>query len=105
MQAVGRAWRAVAHAPTHFLQPLENRPSPCPLSTVSPSPRSHFVPNLTLGAPIVSSLRKHTSAFLDCHLMVTAPGAWVADFAKAGASQVTFHVEAVGACAGDAGGR
>ena len=33
----------------------------------------HFVPNLTLGAPIVKSLRKHTKAFLDCHLMVTNP--------------------------------
>ena len=34
----------------------------------------HFVPNLTLGAPIVKSLRKHTNAFLDCHLMVSEPG-------------------------------
>ena len=53
----------------------------------------HFVPNLTLGAPIIRSLRKHTDAFLDCHLMVTAPEKWVDDFAKAGANQFTFHIE------------
>lgn len=58
--------------------------------------RRHFVPNLTLGAPIVKSLRKHTTAFLDCHLMVTDPAAWVADFAAAGANQFTFHIEATG---------
>eukprot|EP00698_Gefionella_okellyi_P001897 TRINITY_DN1174_c0_g1_i1.p2 TRINITY_DN1174_c0_g1~~TRINITY_DN1174_c0_g1_i1.p2 ORF type:complete len:227 (+),score=50.51 TRINITY_DN1174_c0_g1_i1:84-683(+) len=54
----------------------------------------HFVPNLTLGAPIVKSLRKHTSAFLDCHLMVSVPEQWVDDFANAGADQYTFHIEA-----------
>eukprot|EP00456_Euglypha_rotunda_P021241 TRINITY_DN18293_c0_g1_i6.p1 TRINITY_DN18293_c0_g1~~TRINITY_DN18293_c0_g1_i6.p1 ORF type:complete len:251 (-),score=36.43 TRINITY_DN18293_c0_g1_i6:10-690(-) len=54
----------------------------------------HFVPNLTLGAPIVASLRKHTKAFLDCHLMVSKPEQWVPDFSKAGASQYTFHYEA-----------
>lgn len=53
------------------------------------------MPNLTIGAPVVKSLRAHTQAFLDCHLMVTDPGFWVDDFAKAGASQLTFHVEAV----------
>ena len=37
----------------------------------------HFVPNLTLGAPIVESLRKHTQAYLDCHLMVSNPKQWV----------------------------
>ncbi|KAA0162496.1 hypothetical protein FNF27_08056 [Cafeteria roenbergensis] len=55
----------------------------------------HFVPNLTLGAPIVKALRKHTDAFMDCHLMVSDPGAWVEDFHAAGASQITFHVETV----------
>ncbi|GIL66449.1 hypothetical protein Vafri_19961 [Volvox africanus] len=54
----------------------------------------HFVPNLTLGAPIVASLRKHTAAFLDCHLMTTSPELWIKDFAKAGADMVTFHLEA-----------
>ena len=37
----------------------------------------HFVPNLTLGAPIVKSLRKHTDSFLDCHLMVSNPAQWI----------------------------
>lgn len=49
----------------------------------------HFVPNLTLGAPVVASLRKHTNAFLDVHLMVSRPEQWVQDFAKAGASQLS----------------
>jgi len=54
----------------------------------------HFVPNLTLGAPIVKSLRKNLpDAFLDCHLMVSNPKQWVPDFAKAGASLYCFHLE------------
>ncbi len=56
----------------------------------------HFVPNITFGPSVVSSLRKHVSgAFLDCHLMVTDPAAWVDAFADAGASNFTFHLEAV----------
>ena len=55
------------------------------------------MPNLTLGAPIVKALRAHTSVYLDCHLMVTHPMQWVDDFAAAGASGFTFHIEAVGA--------
>lgn len=54
----------------------------------------HFVPNLTIGAPVIKALRKHTSAVLDCHLMVSKPEQWVKDFGDAGASSVTFHVEA-----------
>jgi len=54
----------------------------------------HFVPNLTIGPPVVSSLRKHTPAFLDCHLMVSDPAFWINDFAKAGANSITFHIEA-----------
>ncbi|KAL1918353.1 uncharacterized protein VTP21DRAFT_3013 [Calcarisporiella thermophila] len=54
----------------------------------------HFVPNLTIGAPVIKSLRKHTDAFLDCHLMVSEPEKWVEDFSKAGASMYTFHIEA-----------
>ena len=56
----------------------------------------HFVPNLTLGAPIVASLRKALppTAFLDCHMMVSNPQQWVTDFAAAGASSYTFHIEA-----------
>jgi ribulose-phosphate 3-epimerase len=55
----------------------------------------HFVPNISIGSVVVASLRPHLpSAFLDCHLMVSHPEEWVSDFAKAGASQYTFHVEA-----------
>jgi ribulose-phosphate 3-epimerase len=54
----------------------------------------HFVPNLTLGSPIVKSVRKVTDLFLDCHLMVTDPSRYFEDFAKAGADMITFHAEA-----------
>ncbi|KAJ1647419.1 RIBULOSE-phosphate 3-epimerase [Coemansia erecta] len=54
----------------------------------------HFVPNLTLGAPIIKSLRPHTKGFLDCHLMVSNPEQWVDDFADAGADLFCFHYEA-----------
>ena len=55
----------------------------------------HFVPNISIGSCVVDSLRKHLpNAFLDCHLMVSEPEKWVADFAQAGASQYTFHIEA-----------
>ncbi|KAJ1724747.1 RIBULOSE-phosphate 3-epimerase [Coemansia erecta] len=54
----------------------------------------HFVPNLTLGAPIIKCLRPHTKGFLDCHLMVSNPEQWVADFASAGADLFCFHYEA-----------
>ncbi|BAT08854.1 Os09g0505700 [Oryza sativa Japonica Group] len=53
----------------------------------------HFVPNLTIGAPVIQSLRKHTKAYLDCHLMVTNPSDYVEPLAKAGASGFTFHIE------------
>ena len=57
---------------------------------------SHFVPNLTIGPCVIKALRKHTDAFLDCHCMVSDPGAWIDAFADAGASQMTFHVETQG---------
>ena len=62
-----------------------------------------FVPNITWGAPVIASLRKHTpDAFFDCHMMVAKPSQWVADIAKAGGSRYTFHLEAVeGAGAAD----
>jgi ribulose-phosphate 3-epimerase len=53
----------------------------------------HFVPNLTIGAPVVACLRKHTDLFLDCHLMVDNPQVLLADFADAGADRCIVHVE------------
>ena len=53
----------------------------------------HFVPNLTIGPPVVAAIRKHTDAFLDCHLMMTNPGEFLDDFARAGANSCTVHVE------------
>lgn len=53
----------------------------------------HFVPNISIGIPVVSSLKKTTSMFLDVHLMITDPLNYVADFAKAGADLICFHVE------------
>jgi ribulose-phosphate 3-epimerase len=53
----------------------------------------HFVPNLTIGPPVVASLRKHTDLFLDCHLMVDNPEILLDDFAEAGADSCTVHVE------------
>ncbi len=53
----------------------------------------HFVPNLSIGPPVVASLRKATDRYLDCHLMMTDPGRYLADFAKAGADGCTVHVE------------
>ncbi|KAF1326337.1 Ribulose-phosphate 3-epimerase, partial [Globisporangium splendens] len=54
----------------------------------------HFVPNITWGAPVIKSLRKHTRAFFDCHMMVSKPEQWVSDIADAGGDQFTFHLEA-----------
>ncbi|HJU03594.1 MAG TPA: ribulose-phosphate 3-epimerase [Nitrospiraceae bacterium] len=53
----------------------------------------HFVPNLTLGPPIVESIRKVTRLPLDIHLMITNPDAFIHDFAEAGADYLTVHVE------------
>ena len=53
----------------------------------------HFVPNVTIGPPVVASLRRHTSLFFDCHLMMTDPGRYLDDFARAGADGCTVHVE------------
>lgn len=54
----------------------------------------HFVPNITIGIPVVKSLRKACDAFLDVHLMIDRPQRYVADFCDAGADLVVFHVEA-----------
>lgn len=58
---------------------------------------NHFVPNLTLGLPVVESLRSATSAMLDIHLMIEQPDRWAPAYAEAGAESVTFHAEAAGA--------
>mmetsp|Transcript_28887 Transcript_28887/g.81346 ORF Transcript_28887/g.81346 Transcript_28887/m.81346 type:complete len:253 (-) Transcript_28887:287-1045(-) len=55
----------------------------------------HFVPNMTLGHPVLAALRKHTSGFLDCHLMVSNPQQWIQEYKKAGADQYVFHIEAL----------
>ena len=55
---------------------------------------AHFVPNLTLGLPVVESLLKATEIPLDCHLMITDPHRWAPGYAEAGAHNVTFHAEA-----------
>jgi ribulose-phosphate 3-epimerase len=53
----------------------------------------HFVPNVTIGPPVVASLRRHTPLFFDCHLMMTEPGKYLQAFADAGADGCTVHVE------------
>jgi ribulose-phosphate 3-epimerase len=58
---------------------------------------NHFVPNLTLGLPVVESLRKATDTPLDCHLMIEDPDRWAPQYAEAGVGSVTFHVEAAAA--------
>jgi ribulose-phosphate 3-epimerase len=54
----------------------------------------HFVPNLTIGLPVVQSLRKTSTLPLDVHLMIDAPDRWAVGYAEAGAHNVTFHAEA-----------
>lgn len=54
----------------------------------------HFVPNITIGPPVVASLRKATDATLDCHLMIENPDDYIPGFAEAGANWVTVHQEA-----------
>ncbi|MBB4680856.1 ribulose-phosphate 3-epimerase [Crossiella cryophila] len=55
---------------------------------------AHFVPNLTLGLPVVQSLLKATDIPIDCHLMIEDPDRWAIGYAEAGAYNVTVHVEA-----------
>ncbi|ACU96605.1 ribulose-phosphate 3-epimerase [Saccharomonospora viridis] len=54
----------------------------------------HFVPNLTIGLPVVESLLRRTDLPLDCHLMIEDPDRWAPGYAEAGAYNVTVHVEA-----------
>jgi ribulose-phosphate 3-epimerase len=53
----------------------------------------HFVPNLTIGPPVVKSIRRHTDLPLDCHLMMTNPGEYLQAFRDAGADRCSVHVE------------
>jgi ribulose-phosphate 3-epimerase len=55
---------------------------------------NHFVPNLTLGLPVVQALLKHAALPIDCHLMIEDPDRWAPSYAEAGAASVTFHAEA-----------
>jgi ribulose-phosphate 3-epimerase len=58
---------------------------------------NHFVPNLTLGLPVVEALLARVSTPVDCHLMIADPDRWAPAYAEAGAGSVTFHLEAAGA--------
>ena len=55
----------------------------------------HFAPNITIGPPVIASLRSHSTVPLDVHLMITDPEEYVEDFAHAGADIISFHIEAV----------
>jgi ribulose-phosphate 3-epimerase len=55
---------------------------------------NHFVPNLTLGQPVVESLVKASPIPVDCHLMIADPDRWAPGYAEVGAGSVTFHAEA-----------
>ncbi len=59
---------------------------------------AHFVPNLTLGAPVVEAIARVSPVPLDCHLMITDPERWAPAYAELGARNVTVHAEA---CTGD----
>lgn len=54
----------------------------------------HFVPNMTIGPPVVASIRKATDRVLDCHLMIADPGQYVPSFIEAGADMISVHQEA-----------
>jgi ribulose-phosphate 3-epimerase len=58
---------------------------------------NHFVPNLTVGLPVVEALGKASSTPMDCHLMIEDPDRWAPAYVEAGAGSVTFHVEAAAA--------
>jgi ribulose-phosphate 3-epimerase len=53
----------------------------------------HFVPNITIGPPVIAKLRKHSSLVFDAHLMISEPERYAERFAEAGANHITFHIE------------
>lgn len=53
----------------------------------------HFVPNISIGPPVVKSIRKATDMFLDCHLMISNPFDYIDSFASSGADLISFHIE------------
>ena len=53
-----------------------------------------FVPNISFGFPVLEAIRKHTTKFLDCHLMIEKPERYIAQFAASGANMITVHAEA-----------
>jgi len=53
----------------------------------------HFVPNITIGPPVVAKLRQHTDLVFDSHLMISEPGKYIEAFAEAGVDNITFHIE------------
>ncbi len=53
----------------------------------------HFVPNITIGPPVIAQLRKHSDLFFDSHLMISEPGRYIEAFAQAGVDNITFHIE------------
>ncbi|MDR1449082.1 MAG: ribulose-phosphate 3-epimerase, partial [Propionibacteriaceae bacterium] len=55
---------------------------------------NHFVPNLTIGLPVVEALQRSADVPLDVHLMIEAPDRWAPSYAEAGAESVSFHIEA-----------
>jgi ribulose-phosphate 3-epimerase len=104
-----------AAEPGHRLQPVESSPIIAPSILAADFARlaeevqaiegaadwvhvdvmdNHFVPNLTIGLPVVQSLRKATALPFDVHLMITDPERWAPGYAEAGAYNVTFHAEA-----------
>jgi ribulose-phosphate 3-epimerase len=54
---------------------------------------AHFVPNLTIGPPVVAAIRRHSDLYLDCHLMMDDPGSFLQAFREAGADSCSVHVE------------
>ena len=53
----------------------------------------HFVPNITIGPPVIAKLRKYSRLIFDAHLMISEPSKYAEQFAKAGANHITFHIE------------